>query len=190
MKGLITILILGLSINSQIEQGHYIDPQKLSWLDYTGQINYNLNTTAHTHSRFLLGFSPKDSNDKEWKGDYKDMEIRIEFISDSSFVDWHILSYQSKEIQDYLFNHERLHYYITFLFAKKLKVYIISRKIHSIKELLKADSAYSNMSHIFNANYDQDTQHSNDTARQRFWNTTIMKGLDSLKDVKLNLPDN
>ncbi len=81
--------------------------------------------------------------------------------------------------------HERLHYSITILTAKKVKQFLEKHRVHTNSALNNVDQQFHNWRESLNKSYDSESNHGDDILGQDKWNKEIKKQLDSLNDIHL-----
>ena|SRR5579864_9061471 len=159
----------------QKEKNHYIDPDKLSWDDYTGKIDSSHNYTAYTFSTIAINY-------KRTNGLLDSVYVWVRFINDSSYIKRDALAMLPESRKAYLFNHEKNHYLISIIYAKTLKKYID-------QNLKMTDSAIGNLLNSYNffsennqLKYDDETNHALNTIAQMKWDSDLSNKMMQLKD--------
>jgi hypothetical protein len=158
-----------------------IDPLKLTWADYGNNVDLNEHMTAFTCGNIVYHYKVNPDRTKL-------INVAVVFDPNKSWLDWTICKDSSKKFMDYLLNHERLHLYITILYAKKLKIYYKTHQPLTGKEATDIANYYSLQAKKENNNYDTDTDHSKIHSKQLAWETNIANQLEIVKNTKLDTP--
>jgi hypothetical protein len=180
-KDSVLLLFLILLRSEMPAQSIYIDPDKLSWANFRGAMNPFSDFMAFTRSNFsttigkTLTYNPLNPP-----------KIRVQFLQDSSWVNFVKLSQYSQALQVYLLNHEKIHYLITIIEAKKLKKEIIDKKITNIQQLFNTINNHQQIMANRNVLYDAETNHSGNVEAQNKWATEINKELNDLIKIPLD----
>jgi hypothetical protein len=161
MKAFAFILLIGFSLRTN-PQPISIDPEKLTWHDFHGAVDAKSNFMVYTYSRVMMSYN------FNIKG--TPVLVFACFFPDSSWVNWSILKFSQKQELDSLIIHERLHYYISILVAKKLKAYLAKHAVYSNKEALEVYIPFSNMLSEMRDRYDLETNNGLNHAMQNKWN--------------------
>jgi hypothetical protein len=179
--GAILILFILGPKNKLNGQNIYVDPDMLQWTNYKGKMDFLSAFTAFTKSniKVILGtsisYNPSDPP-----------KIEVAFMQDSSWVNYFKLNQLSPRLQTYLLNHEKIHYLITIIEAKKLKKEISDKKINNIQELFTSFNNHSQMMNERNELYDAETNHSGNVLAQNRWEIETVKELNDLKSIILD----
>jgi len=179
--------VLTLLIHFKIlSQPHYIDPRRLSWSDYKGNVNYDSGFIAYTDCKISVTAN-NNANKKS------DIHFHIAFYPESSWVDWNVLGKKPHAYADSLFRHELLHFYIGLIAFKKLKMAFqhfrfidhqdLSQNRNQITNFL---APYAIMQRDLNSKYDKETHYGTDRFQQHNWEKYIMKNVESLKSVRID----
>lgn len=171
-------------------QPHYIDPLKLSWSDYKGKVNYDSGFLAHTECKISV-IANHNANKKS------DIHFHLVFCPESSWVDWNALGKKTHPYADSLFRHELLHYYIAIIAFKKLKNAISRFKFVEHQDLTQNRNQINNflapyaiLQRDLNAKYDKETHRGDDPLQQHHWEGYIMKNVQSLKYIRIDVHGN
>ena len=147
---------------------------KLQWSDFKGEPKPQKTVVATTASGISFGFSTtKSSNGLE---DYS-FNITAHFYPDKS---WYI----NKTLSNNVLAHERLHFDITELYARKFRQRIISFKFtNAINDEMQSihNTIIKELSELQNK-YDTETNHSQDIEKQIDWQKLIAVELDKLSN--------
>lgn len=173
------MLLMLLTAKAQPENGNFKefilwnDTVKLSWKDFKAQVVPNASEAAMTASSMEFAYNTKNTQ-LFWK-------VKVKFFPN--------LSWSKKEKQsDYILKHEQLHFNITELYARLLRKQL-SENIKSTKDISKLKqinkSILSKWQNEQNQ-YDKETNHSMNIAKQNEWNISIQQRLDQLKEFASN----
>jgi hypothetical protein len=166
-------------------QDSYVDPDILDWSYFKGTIDSTKNFESFCDSKIqYAGYN---------LGNGTKYMVLVTFLSSSSWVNMPLISAnveknklnQTKYLAKLLI-HEKGHYLITIITAKKFKQYTLNHQDASTKEI---DSIYDNYSTSLNArelSYDMDTDHSRNISAQLDWNRLLSSEMDSLKSITID----
>ena len=178
---LVSFLLLScFNLKSQ-EKYHYIDPDSLTWNDYTGQPNTLRNSTACTSSAIRLSYKRK-------RDSISDLNIWVVFMYDSCYIKYDILFMLPYYNRYLLFNHEKNHYLITIIAAKNLLKYISNNPKLSDQEVDNLLDNSTEKAKIFQELYDIETDNSLNQIEQLQWSISITNQLNRLKGYNLSEP--
>jgi hypothetical protein len=161
------------SINRQTVESEYIYwGQKLKWSDFRGSVPPDSKFDALTHSLIDLKF----------EGEGKYLTFNIETIFDPN------QSWKKEGVNDYVLNHEQLHFDITEYQARLLRKKLKSHKykdVNSIETEVRKmfNDAYQNATDM-QVKYDHDTNHSLNKKKQSKWNKKVRKLLQQTRSYK------
>ncbi len=173
------IIVLLFCTAKLYSQTIYIDPLKLSWSNYIGNVNYDSIYTALTYSGMKLGIIAKNG-----KVTFK---VYPTFTENLSWVDYQKLS-KEKEGPDYILNHEKLHYYISIINARKLKLFVTQHPPKNNKELNNLKEYFDKKNQSDQDVYDAATKHAFLRDKQEEWSKKIMAEYEATKNIKLDIP--
>ena len=175
MKQLAAVLFIciltAFSFPKKKELMEYNEKQELTWDDYKSRPNKASSFKALTATR--ISFAANTD------GDLLQLSVQNYFEPQSSWT-------KTKKNRE-LLDHERLHFHISELFARKLRKQILQTKYKS-----KAQKAMNDVSKMYEENiyeltkcqrlYDKETDHSISVKEQKRWETKIRSELASLKE--------
>lgn len=151
----------------------------LVWKDFKGIPNYKSGYGAVT--AYGITFS------KNFVEDSLEIKIQTYFIENKSWVNKSMAT-------DDLLTHEKGHFNLAELYARKLRKELLSQKL-SISNCDKiTNEIYKNYFKLLDAeqdNYDRETNHSKEEEKQKDWNAKIEKGLEDLEPysrITIRLP--
>jgi len=147
---------------------------KLEWSDFKGEPKPIGNAVATTASGISFGFSTtKSSNGLE---DYS-FHITSHFYPDKS---WKI----NEPLSNIVLNHERLHFDITELYARKFRQRITNYKFTNAinNEMQKIHNAIVKELGELQNKYDAETNHSQNIEKQLAWQKFITTELNKLSN--------
>jgi len=162
---------------------NYIDPNKLNWGYYLGRVNPDVYYTAYTRGRMFYFAHYKVRPEYNLKDPPR---VCVAFVSDSSWVNYNKLYGFSKESQKQLLTHEKMHYIVTIIHAKKLKRDIAEFKFKNANEFLQAFDDYTKSITEMNRQYDDQTKHGTIPIKQKEWEEKIYEELAKIDHVKLD----
>lgn len=142
---------------------------RLQWSDFQAQPTYKTTTVAVTASGITFGYSTKTSNGEVIDYDYT---VEAQFYPKSS---WYIKARADKNT----LQHERLHFDITELYARKLRQRIANTKFtQNFNNEIEAlyNEAKKELRELQKL-YDAETHHSQDLEKQRYWELKIKQEL-------------
>ncbi len=172
---LVAVLMVLSSFASSPERISWSEDRPLQWFDFKGQPDYSDQfRDAVTASALKFNTKCLDNNELE-------VLVAAEFLKDRSWV---------KEVarSDYHLGHERLHFDITELYARKFRQEISERQLtcsnqDEIQELIHF---YLDACFTFQNEYDKQTYYSMHQSKQIDWENQISKELKSLEEFALN----
>lgn len=145
---------------------------RLEWSDFTGKPTQQSNVVAVTASGISFSFSTKTTETRLI--DYN-FTVKADFYPEQSWC-------LKERINNNILNHERLHFDITELFARKfrqrIKNTIFTMNISSEMERLH-DAINAELEAMQNA-YDVETSHSQHVDKQNEWQAKIILQLNKL----------
>lgn len=107
------------------------------------------------------------------------------FNYDSSYIKKEYLSFKTAEENNYLFIHEKNHYLISIIYAKRFKKFISENPKMTDNAIINLyNNNFVTLSQA-EENYDRETNHSMDKEKQRIWNMQILSLLNDLKNITL-----
>lgn len=163
--------------NSKSDTIYYDFNQQLTWRDFQGKPDASSPGGAVTAS----GFAFDSKMNYDGKTIYLDIGIYTFFTKNDSWKKANINS-------DYHLLHEQHHFDITRLSAEKLLANISSARFtkENYRTLLSSifEKAYNDNSTLQHQ-YDEETNHSIDTAKQLEWNNKIALEIKRLKETTL-----
>ncbi len=140
----------------------------LQWSDFKGEYFETQWAAANTVSGIGYEFSTFEKDGRE----YLDIEVKCEFFPSKSW-------YRPELCDSVILSHERLHFDIAELYARKLRTRLAKTKFtHQVKAEVKA--IYSDILkqlRLFQNKYDRETDFSRDLQQQLLWNRAIAKKL-------------
>ena len=149
---------------------------KLTWQDFKGKPKLNSGAVAETASGISFGFSVKTTNSNI---DSFSAEVHAYFYPEDSW-------FNKDRADDYILDHEQLHFDITELFARKFRKEISELKVSNhVKKELKAlyKNNETDLGKMQNR-YDLETNHSKNSETQKQWQVYIKEELDKLSQFK------
>jgi hypothetical protein len=163
-------LILFVSIDSSTLSWNH--DYRLEWSDFKGEPTKGTTTVAVTASGITFSFSIKTSNARLLNYNYI---VKAHFYQEQS---WYIKERATPNV----LNHERLHFDITELFARKFRYRIentnftmdISNEMEAIHKGIQEE--LKDMQH----RYDTETSNSQDIQIQKEWQTKVILQLNKL----------
>ena len=147
---------------------------KLEWSDFKGEPKPVGDAVAITASGILFGFSATSSS--RGLEDYS-FNIASHFYPDKS---WHV----NESLSDIVLNHERLHFDITELYARKFRQRITNFKFtNAINNEMQSihDAIIKELGELQNK-YDAETNHSQILEKQLAWQKFIALELNKLSN--------
>jgi hypothetical protein len=110
----------------------------------------------------------------------------VEFVDTASWVKRDTFSTSNQGYFDYVAEHEKYHYYISVLSAKKWRKYVLDNHLNTDIDVKKAGEQF----HIqqWNDNYDSITKHGSDPNSQKAWEQDFLKQWDEYKNIRLDSP--
>lgn len=166
----------GFSQIDDLETSTWQEDKPLTWADFRGQPNNNMDAAALTASGISFGYSLKKVNSKVvgFEADIKSIFYPTE--------SW----YKKSEATPHILRHEQLHYNITELFARKFRYEVSKLKpSRNLKNQLSALGQRLNIeAEQMQRQYDAQTNHSINKKQQAEWDkfiTSELKKLDAYK---------
>ncbi len=160
--------------SSKSDTIYYDFNRQLTWSDFKGKPDENYFGGAVTAS----GFAFDSKMNSDGRNIYLDMQVYTFFIKNDSWKKPQINS-------DYHLLHEQHHFDITRMGAEKLVVELAKAKFtkDNYNALLTSlfEKAYKENSDV-QQQYDRETMHSIDTAKQQQWNDKIAGEIEKLKE--------
>ena len=152
------------------------DDLQLTWEDFKGKPSYGSTVVAVTASGISFGFSTKMSENK--LVDY-DAFVDAHFYPDKS---WYIKEHANAIILD----HERLHFDITELHARKFRKRIAQTKftLKISDQMERIHTAINDELKQMQQQYDLDSNHSQNVAKQKEWQQRIKLELEKVAYYK------
>lgn len=150
---------------------------QLQWSDFIGKPEPKQNVVAITASGITFGYSVTKS---ETKIEEANFTIEAHFYPEHSWC-------LKDKIDDNILNHERFHFNLTELFARKLRKQIAETNF-TLNLKAEADAIYNNINKELQAmqkQYDAETNFSINVAAQKQWQAKIEKQLKALERFKL-----
>jgi len=172
MYKLLIVCVFGLFLVQQDRSVAWSDDLQLQWTDFNGKPTQGTTVVAVTASGISFGFSSKIS------------ETRL--IDYSAFVDAHFYPDKSWYIKErsnnVVLDHERLHFDITELHARKFKKRIAQTKftLKISDEMERIHTAINDELRQMQQKYDQETNHSQNVTKQKEWQQHIKLQLEKL----------
>jgi hypothetical protein len=171
---LIFICILtAFSTSKGKEPIEYDEKQELTWQDYKGKPNRSSSFKALTATKISFKAS---SN-----GEILSLSIKNSFEPHSSWT--------KNTESEVLLKHERLHFHISEVYARKLRKEILESQFKSsgqklITEITKLYEKKMNELTRYQKQYDRETEHSINESKQEEWELTVYMELDLLANYK------
>lgn len=168
------ILIVGNNFNDEVVS--WDDNRKLTWKDFRGVPDESSDAVALTASGITFGFSVKTNN-----GNVEGFTTSIasHFYPNKSW-------YFKEKVDGTILKHEQLHFDITELYARKLREQVSKLKPNrNIKKQL--NSVHSLILQELNKEqnrYDEESEHSLNTIKQKKWEDYIARELQALVQFK------
>lgn len=149
---------------------------KLSWADFEGKPNYQVNAVAITASGISFGFSVKETNSKIVSFT---TEVFCHFYPEQSW-------YKPAVADAHVLGHEQLHFNITELYARKFRQRISKLKVsNTIKtELRQLNKTINKELADMQDKYDAETNYSRNFENQSKWESYISEELKKLSKYK------
>jgi len=152
------------------------DDLQLTWEDFNGKPTYGTTVAAVTASGLSFGFSTKMS------------ETRL--VDYSAFVDAHFYPDKSWFVREransIILDHERLHFDITELHARKFRKRIAQTKfdLRINDQMERIHTAIQEELRAMQQQYDLETDHSQNVPKQKEWQRYIQLELEKLSYYK------
>jgi hypothetical protein len=179
MNPLIILLVLPIISFSQNEC-KYINPDKVTWSDFKGRIDYSKTTDATTSTKFIYKLVSDTTATRLSKA-----EIGVVFCRDLSWVNNSKIA--DKKLWDRLLDHEKLHLKQKMVNAKKFK-----KSLLALRSMKLSQSVLQKLINDFDASdkkdtdkYDAETKHGRIEQSQNKWKAKIEKDYNDLKTIKL-----
>lgn len=152
------------------------DDIKLTWKQFKGQPNTNIDAVALTASGITFEFSVRETNIKIVSFSTK---VFAHFYPDKS---WYIV----EKGNDHILEHEQLHFDITELYARKFRKQIAQLKVsNNIKNQLRTLHQNINKELAVTQNrYDTETDNSVNKVQQDHWKLYVQQELNQLEAYK------
>jgi len=166
---------------AQDKQPHAVlwqEALQLHWKDFKGDPKPDVDAVAITASGITFGYSVTRSQTEVVDANFT---IEAHFYPDHSW-------YKKGRVTDVVLNHERFHFNITELFARKFRQRISqTRFTNDIKQ--EADAIYQAINEelrTMQKRYDKETNYSMDIEVQKQWQLKIEEELKALSKYKFN----
>jgi hypothetical protein len=172
MYKFVTVVLLSLLLFQDEPKINWSQSLQLEWTDFKGVPVEGTTVVAVTASGLSFGFSTKRTNDQ--LSDYT-FNVEAQFYPDKSW-------YLKGRADDNILSHERLHFDITELHARKFRKRIsntkftnnISKEMEAIYKTINEElTAMQNL-------YDEETNHSQNLKVQHQWETKVTLALEKL----------
>ncbi|MCB0462477.1 MAG: DUF922 domain-containing protein [Flavobacteriaceae bacterium] len=176
MYKLFIACIFSLSLVQQDRSMTWSDDLQLQWTDFSGKPTDGTTVVAVTASGLSFGFSTKMTE--------------TQLVDYTAFVDAHFYPdkswYIKEKANQIILDHERLHFDITELHARKFK-----KRIAQTKFDLRISDQMERIHYVINdelrqmqQKYDNETNHSQNVEKQKEWQQFIKLQLDKLSYYK------
>jgi hypothetical protein len=109
-------------------------------------------------------------------------------LKNLSWINYQKLMKEGVGYSTYLLEHERLHYYISILNARRLKVYANEHPPKNRDEMMNLMVDYANKNQGDQDAYDEATKHAFLKDKQEEWSKKIMAEYEATDSIKLDLP--
>lgn len=142
----------------------------LSWDDFKGKPDKKSNAAAVTFSGISFGI--------ETKADSIQFTIKSTFDCKRSWVNKTLAN-------PYILQHEQLHFMITEIYARRLRMEIKKINPQKSKPMATGKKLYDKLSFEskkYQDNYDRQTDHSRNVFKQKEWDMKLNNELESLKN--------
>ena len=154
------------------------ETKRLTWADFQGQPDANSDAVALTASGITFGYSYRQQRGSR--------EI-VSFTADVNAYFYPKLSWYHKDrANDYILQHEQLHFDLTELYVRKFRMAVqeieITKNIKS--DLKKLQKGINEALSAAQNQYDFETQHSIIPEAQKRWNDSIQIELVKLEEFK------
>ncbi len=151
---------------------------QLQWKDFKGHPQPNVDAVAITASGITFGYTVTTSQTEVVEADFT---IEAHFYPDHSWC-------KKARVNEVVLNHERFHFNITELFARKFRQRIAKMRFtNAIKQ--EADAIYNTINEelkVMQKRYDTETNYSMNLEMQEHWQLKIEKELQSFSKYKLD----
>jgi len=151
---------------------------QLHWKDFKGTPKPHIDAVAITASGITFGYSVTRSETEVVDANFT---IEAHFYPDHSWC-------KKGRVNDVVLNHERFHFNITELFARKFRQRIAKAHFtNAIKQ--EADAIYKAINkelEVMQKHYDKETNYSMDLEQQNYWQLKIEAELKALSKYKFN----
>tara|TARA_R110000868_G_scaffold37543_2_gene132711 strand:+ start:365 stop:907 length:543 start_codon:yes stop_codon:yes gene_type:complete len=150
---------------------------KLSWSDFKAKPNNNTSAVALTASGITFGFSIRQTDDNRVLS--FETDVNAHFYPEKSW-------YKSELADNHVLGHERLHFDITELHARKFRQAISKLKTsQTIKnELRQLHKSINKDLEVMQNAYDGETDYSRNVETQVKWQLFIINELEKLSEYK------
>ncbi|MFT4600694.1 MAG: hypothetical protein ACI857_000870 [Arenicella sp.] len=169
---ILTVSIAGFGQENAAQEDYIPWGVKLKWADFQGEIPKNSKFDALTHSAISLNF----------EGANVTLNFDIETIF--SPVD----SWKKVGVDDYILNHEQVHFditeYHTRLLRKRLKAHKFKNFASVEPDIMRIFNEASSAANAMQVKYDDETDHSINRKKQAKWNKKIKKLLSKTSTYK------
>lgn len=179
----VVLILLGFSVSilaqdKQPKSQRWSENLELQWQDFNGQPESHIDAVAITASGITFGYSVTKSNAEIVETHFT---IEAHFYPDHSW-------YKKTRVNSVVLNHERFHFNITELFARKFRQRIAKTKFTNEVQQ-EADAIYKSINEelkVMQNKYDAETNYSMDIEKQMAWQRKIQVELKALTNYKLN----
>lgn len=149
---------------------------ELEWKDFKAESKPGSDVVAVTASGLSFGFSVQKSDHRLIDYDY---EVKAHFYPNKSW-------YLKQRVTEVVLDHERLHFDITELFARKFRQRIANTKftLNIDKEMEVIHRTILQELTAFQNEYDTETRHSQNIKTQKEWQTLVTLEIEKLAYYK------
>ena len=164
------------SQNPNEESMTWSELRRLTWTDFKGDVNPNSDAVALTASGIIFGFSVSTSGSR--------------IVDYSTSVDAHFYPnkswYNKEEADDYILEHEQLHFDITELYTRKFRERLTKLSVNQNirKQLKQLHTSINEELNETQKRYDEQSVHSINTEVQKQWRELITSELAKLSQFK------
>lgn len=176
MYKLLIFCVLSLCIVQDDRAYTWSDDVQLTWDDFNGEPTHGTTVAAVTASGISFGFSTKMTETK--------------LVDYEAFVDAHFYPDKSWYIKDrasdIILDHERLHFDITELHARKFRKRLAQTKfdLRISDQMERIHMAINEELRLMQKKYDQESEHSQNIEKQKDWQRYIKLELEKLAYYK------
>jgi len=173
MKAFVFLVFIWYTISTAYSQEEYItwnDKKPLQWMDFSGPVKDSSKFDAESFAEVRFTYTFNSLNDFSF-------DVRATFNKNTSW-------YKEEAQSPFLLQHEQLHFDVAEFFAKKLKAefdtYNYTKDFkNEIGEIFEKKKMQY---HLMQEKYDEETNHSLNTEKQRQWEFAIH---DELRKMQL-----